>query len=71
MEDYSPLGGIFAHFLTNGLFGYGYGLMFGGVILHDDHCGMRPDMFPRFECSVLEDLSGVQCMGLDLDAAAT
>jgi len=68
--DFSPLGGALAHFLSNGLFGYGYGVVQGGILLHDMYCGLTPSVFPSFDCSVIEDLTGVRCLGLDRDDGA-
>lgn len=68
--DFSPLGGALAHFLSNGLFGYGYGVVQGGIFLHDMYCGLTPSIFPQFECSVIEDLTGVRCLDLDRDEVA-
>lgn len=70
MQDFSPLGGILSHALGNGLFGYGYGVLYGGILLHDSRCGLKPDVFPRFDCAASEDLTGVVCMGLELDPHA-
>jgi len=69
-QDFSPLGGILAHFLGNGLFGYGYGVVNGDVLLYDDYCGLRPDVFPRFECSTVESVAGLWCEGLSHDSGA-
>lgn len=68
LEDFSPIGGIFAHFLGNGLFGYGYGVMNSGVVMHDEKCGISPQLFPSFACTVVEDLVGQSCSGLHMDA---
>jgi len=70
LRDFSPLGGVLSHFLGNGLFGYGHGLLYSGLLMYDAHCGFTPEVFPRFECSVIEDLTGTLCMGLTLDRGA-
>lgn len=70
LQDFSPLGGVLSHFLGNALFGYGYGMLYGGLLLHDAHCGISPAVFPSFECAVVEDLTSVECMGLELDSGA-
>jgi len=69
LEDFSPLGGVFAHFLSNALFGYGYGIVNSGLLLYDEHCGMTPEVWPSSHCVVLEDLSGIWCEGLEHDFA--
>lgn len=70
LKDFSALGGILSHFLNNGLFGYGYGVVNGPLVLMDDYCGVTPAVFPRFDCTVIEDLTGSQCVGLSHDPHA-
>eukprot|EP00929_Paragymnodinium_shiwhaense_P050387 TRINITY_DN25362_c0_g1_i1.p1 TRINITY_DN25362_c0_g1~~TRINITY_DN25362_c0_g1_i1.p1 ORF type:complete len:637 (+),score=150.08 TRINITY_DN25362_c0_g1_i1:80-1990(+) len=70
LEDFSPLGGVLTHFIGNGLFGYGYGLLNSGIVLHDERCGLTPEIFPGSVCAAIEDLSGQECLGLRLDAHA-
>jgi len=70
INEFSPLGGVLAHFLGNAMFGYGYGMLFGGFVLHDEHCGLSPNVFPKSECSTVEDLSGMRCFGLKHDKGA-
>merc|ERR1712187_103132 len=68
LQEFSPAGGVLSHFLGNGLFGYGYGVMNSGIVLHDDKCGINPQLFPAFTCQVVEDLAGQRCDGLKIDA---
>jgi hypothetical protein len=43
MEDFSALGGTMAHTIDNCLFGYGYGVLHGGVGRSDAYCGIGND----------------------------
>jgi len=49
LSEFSPFGGILSHFMHNCLFGYGYGVMHGGVADRDAHCGIGPSMCPTFQ----------------------
>jgi len=70
LTDFSPVGAALAHFLGNALFGYGYGMLYGGFIFHDNYCGLSPEVFPDPVCTVVEDLTSVQCFGLGQDVHA-
>lgn len=49
LEEKSPIGGLLAHFAANCRFGYGYGVMHGGIAELDAHCGIGPAMCPSLK----------------------
>merc|ERR1711879_342496 len=63
LEEFSPVGGVLAHFIANGAFGYGYGLLNSAILLHDERCGVSQQIFPGFVCAEFEDLTGQRCVG--------
>jgi hypothetical protein len=45
LEEASPVGGAMAHQIGNGLYGYGFGVLHGGISDVDEHCGVSADIF--------------------------
>jgi hypothetical protein len=41
LEEFSPLGGTLAHGIDNCLYGYGYGVLHGGIADRDNICGIE------------------------------
>jgi len=48
MKDFSPMGGVLSHFISNCLYGYAYGVANSGIMEHDEHCGIDSSICPSW-----------------------
>lgn len=69
-KDFTIVGGVMAHMVEQCRYGYAYGLMHSDVATKDKYCGITPAICPKFKCTVVENLKGIQCSDLTRNHAA-